>query len=167
MSKTNDFGKGSKKRLDAGAKRSETLKQRKLFAQFNAEAIGKKAQQLGGLKNHYKSLGLNFSLFEEKVEKKKQKKEKKKRGLKISERKTVANDLEDKKPIVKLDVSNMKHVYIHEINGKIVLSVSETLKGKVELKEVASPMQSKVYVGKTQGNQKYNVETNETLVSFY
>lgn len=160
MSKTNDFGKGSKKRLEAGAKRSATVKQRKLLAQFTAEAVGKKAQQLGGLKNHYKKLGLNFDVLPV------PEKEKKTSGLKISERKTVVNDLKNHKPVIALNVANLERVFIHEINGKIIISANEILHGKTSMQEINSTMQGKVYAEKTT-KQKYNVDSNKTAVSFY
>lgn len=160
MSKTNDYGKGTQKRKEAGQKAAATKKQKRLLEQFNEEVVGKKHQQIGGLKNHYKKLGLSFKILPvlEKI--------KKEKGLKISKVKTVVNNLQDRKPVIALDVTNLKKVFAHYINGKIVISAHETLSGKIATQEINSTMQGKVYVEKTT-KQKYNVDTNETEVSFY
>ena len=62
MSQTKKRGlvKGSTTALQAGKKAAATRKQNRLLADFNEEVVGKKHQQIGGLKNHYKKLGLNF-----------------------------------------------------------------------------------------------------------
>ena len=94
------------------------------------------------------------------------KKKKKTSGLKISERKTVVNDLKNHKPVIALNVANLERVFIHEINGKIIISANEILHGKTSMQEINSTMQGKVYAEKTT-KQKYNVDSNKTAVSFY
>jgi len=162
MSQTKKRGlvKGSPKALKAGKKAAETRKQNTLLAAFEKEEVGKKHQQIGGLKNHYKKLGLNFNILPV------LEKAKKESGLKISKIKTVVNDLKNHKPVIALNVANLEKVFIHEINGKIIISANEILHGKTSTHEINSTMQGKVYAEKTT-KQKYNVDSNKTIVSFY
>jgi len=162
MSQTKKRGlvKGSPKALKAGKKAAETRKQNTLLAAFEKEEVGKKHQQIGGLKNHYKKLGLNFNILHV------LEKAKKESGLKISKIKTVSNNLQSQKPVIALDVDNLKKLFIHKINGKIIISTNEVLRGKISMQEINSTMQEKVYVEKTT-KQKYNVDSNKTIVSFY
>jgi|688.fasta_scaffold417378_2 hypothetical protein len=159
---------GSKTVIEASRKSQETKKQKKLYDQFQIEVVGKKHQQIGGLKNHYKKLGLDFSRFEkthvEKVKKKSNKKAK--GGLKISEFKTVENNLIDKPHTVKIDVQNLKNLYVHEIEGKIVLSAFENVNKKSKLKEVLTSFENKIFIAVTESKQDYNVDNNETVVRF-
>jgi|694.fasta_scaffold03804_5 hypothetical protein len=162
MSETKKRGlvKGSAKAKAAGKKMQETKKQKKLLAAFEKEVVGKKNQQIGGLKNHYKKLGLKFNIlpvFE---------KAKKESGLKISKVKSVENTLKNQRPVIALNVANLKKLFVHEINGKIIISTNEVIHGKTSTQEINSTMQGKVYAEKTT-KQKYNVDSNETEVSFY
>jgi hypothetical protein len=112
------------------------------------------------LKNHYKKLGLKFNIlpvFE---------KAKKESGLKISKVKSVENTLKNQRPVIALNVANLKKLFVHEINGKIIISTNEVIHGKTSTQEINSTMQGKVYAEKTT-KQKYNVDSNETEVSFY
>jgi hypothetical protein len=152
---------GSKTVLEASRKAQETKKQKKLYDQFQIEVVGKKHQQIGGLKNHYKKLGLDFSLFSNEIVIKSNKK-----GVKINKFKTAENKLKNKKPTIRLNVEMFKNIYIHEINGKLVISSFENIHAKSKLKEVATVFVNKVHVVKNGAKQRYNAENNETVLNF-
>jgi len=152
---------GSKTVLEASRKAQETKKQKKLYDQFQIEVVGKKHQQIGGLKNHYKKLGLDFSLFNGEIVIKSNKK-----GVKINKLKTAENKLKNKKPTIRLNVEMFKNIYIHEINGKLVISSFENIHAKSKLKEVATVFVNKVHIVKNGTKQRYNAENNETVLNF-
>ena len=152
---------GSKTVLEASRKAQETKRQKKLYNQFLIDAVGKTHQKLGGLKNHYKSLGLDFSLFSGEIVVKSNKK-----GVKINKLKTAENKLKNKKPTIRLNVEMFKNIYIHEINGKLVISSFENIHAKSKLKEVATVFVNKVHVVKNGTKQRYNAENNETVLNF-
>jgi hypothetical protein len=152
--------KGSEKAKLAGKKAAATRKQNTLLSAFEKEVVGKKHQQIGGLKNHYKKLGLNFNILPLLENTKKLK------GFTVSKIKTVKNNLQNKKPVIAIDVKSLNKIFVHEINGKIIISPNEVIHGKTSTQEINSTMQGKVYAEKTT-KQNYNVETNETEVSFY
>ena len=152
---------GSKTVIEASRKAQETKRQKKLYNQFLIDAVGKTHQKLGGLKNHYKSLGLDFSLFSGEIVVKSNKK-----GVKINKLKTAENKLKNKKPTIRLNVEMFKNIYIHEINGKLVISSFENIHAKSKLKEVATVFVNKVHVVKNDTKQRYNAENNETVLNF-
>jgi hypothetical protein len=152
---------GSKTVIEASRKAQETKSQKKLYNQFLIDAVGKTHQKLGGLKNHYKSLGLDFSLFSGEIVVKSNKK-----GVKVNKLKTAENKLKNKKPTIRLNVEMFKNIYIHEINGKLVISSFENIHAKSKLKEVATVFVNKVHVVKNSAKQRYNAENNETVLNF-
>jgi len=152
---------GSKTVIEASRKAQETKRQKKLYNQFLIDAVGKTHQKLGGLKNHYKSLGLDFSLFSGEIVVKSNKK-----GVKVNKLKTAENKLKNKKPTIRLNVEMFKNIYIHEINGKLVISSFENIHAKSKLKEVATVFVNKVHVVKNGTKQRYNAENNETVLNF-
>jgi hypothetical protein len=160
---------GSKTVIEASRKAQETKRQKKLYNQFLIDAVGKTHQKLGGLKNHYKSLGLDFSLFSGEIVVKSNGEivvKSNKKGVKVNKLKTAENKLKNKKPTIRLNVEMFKNIYIHEINGKLVISSFENIHAKSKLKEVATVFVNKVHVVKNGTKQRYNAENNETVLNF-